>query len=154
MGGVTFAPDGAIGTGFATTERPAADLRLQLARPGAKRPMEPVGAGGSSLPRSSTADGTQDEGTRVEAAPVGFVRPGADEGRGSSSPGDLVAELPRIPLGMVLLGLAALLVGIAAIPREAIPPGRVGSLVAERRLELVSVGATVLVTAVLTLALA
>jgi hypothetical protein len=152
-GGVTSAPGRAIGTGFQTHERRTTDLRRELARPRATRETETAGAGGSSLPRSP-ADGTQNKGTRVEAAPVGFIRPSPHEGRGPSSAGDLVADVPRVPLGVVLLGLAALLVAIAAIPREAIPPGRLGALVADRRLELVSVGATVLVTAVLTLALA
>ena len=153
-GSVTSASDGAIGTGFATNERRATDPGLQLDRPRPIRPAEPDGAGATSLPRSTRADGSEDEGPRVEAAPVGFIRPGADGRRRPSSAGDLVGELPRNPLGLLLLGLAALLVAIAAIPREAIPARRLGALVADRRVELVSVGVTIFVSAVLTLALA
>jgi hypothetical protein len=92
-------------------------------------------------------------GPRAGIASARYSTTGS-EGGDARSPHGLASDLPRNPLGVLLLGLAALLVAIAALPRRAIPAGRLGALVADRKVELVSVGATVFVTAVLTLGLA
>ena len=116
-------------------------------------PAESAGwLGATWPPQSPTADAGS--GPLAGVASARFSRTGSEEGRGALSPDGLASELPRNPFGLLLLGLAALLVAIAALPREVIPSGRLGALVADRRVELVSVGATVFVTAVLTLGLA
>lgn len=120
-----------IHTDFATTER------------GAVRRLPPAGE----------ADGPA-EAPPARIASARFTLTGSGDDRSGGSAGGLAGGLPRSPLGLLLLGLAALLVAIAAIPRDVIPDRRLGALVADRRLELVSVGVTIFVTAVLTLALA
>ena len=115
----------------------------------------PVGLGATWPPLAASQDGPGgDEGPRAGVASARFSRTGSEEGRNALSPNGLASELSRNPFAILLLGLAALLVAIAAIPREVLPARRLGALVADRRVELVSVGATVFVTAVLTLALA
>ena len=114
-------------------------------------PLETAGILGATWPPQSPT-GNESSGPRAGVASARFFRTGSDEG--GFTPNSLASELPRNPLGVLLLGLAFLLVAIAAIPREAIPARRLGALVADRRLELVSAAATVFVTAVMTLALA
>ena len=148
--GDASASEAGIGSGFATAERGggAFEDRLQGAGP----------ARGLSTPARGLAPARDvrgpSEAPPARIASARFTLTGSGEGRGGISAGALASELPRSPLGLLLLGLAALLVAIAAIPRDAIPDRRLGALVADRRLELVSVAVTILVTAVLTLALA
>jgi hypothetical protein len=103
-------------------------------------------------------------GTKHEASTiVGNQRtsggkPSRDDESSSASPvasASLAAvEKARSPIVIALLGLAALMLGLAAVPRTAIADPRMIGLVATHRLELAAAGTTALLAAIVAMLLA
>lgn len=117
-----------------------------------------VAAGEPGLAAPGAKGGAQDE--RVESAgaaqPAGFEAE-PDEGSGfgfrAFSPGRLAEEVPQSPLGSVLLALAVLLLGVALLPRVAIPDPRLGRLLVAKRIEVAAVGASLFLGVLLVIGL-
>jgi hypothetical protein len=65
-----------------------------------------------------------------------------------------VAEKAKSPIVIALLGLAVLMLGLAAVPRTAIADPRVTALVATHRLELAGAGTAALLAAIVAMMLA
>lgn len=117
-----------------------------------------VAAGEPGLAAPGAKSAAQDE--RVESAgaaqPAGFEAE-PDEGSGfgfrAFSPGRLAEEVPQSPLGSVLLALAVLLLGVALLPRVAIPDPRLGRLLVAKRIEVAAVGASLFLGVLLVIGL-
>lgn len=113
------------------------------------------GSGSGHADRASTI--VRHEGTSNESAAAS----GDDSSGGGGSPAHAVASAvssaaqhARSPVVIVLLGLAALIFGLAALPREAVPDPRLNALVASHRRELALAGLGALAAAVLAMLLA
>ncbi len=73
-------------------------------------------------------------------------QPGEGSGGGRSfAPGTLFSETTQSPYGLLLVLAAALLLGVALIPRSAVPNARLAHAVAGRRVELAAMSVSVFV---------
>jgi hypothetical protein len=116
-----------------------------------------AGASASSAVAASGATGASDSGDAASADHVErSLQPKSEPltggiGKGANShSGVLAASLEKTaealrPVIVVLLGLAILLLGIAALPRTAVPDPRVHDMLARHRVDLAGVGAAALV---------
>jgi hypothetical protein len=72
----------------------------------------------------------------------------------SSAADRVAAAVPQSPLGRWVLGFALLVLAIAALPRHLIPDGRLGYLLATRRIEVAALGGSLFLGVVVVLGLA
>lgn len=79
---------------------------------------------------------------------------GADLGIEAFSPGRLAEEVPKSLLGTLLVAVALLLLGIAVLPRSAIPDPRLGQLLVARRVEVAAAGASLFLGVLVVIGLA
>lgn len=116
-----------------------------------------VGGGASS----TTTTATTPAASSGVATPPGASQQGAAQGLAPREPtlhgilGSSVARTARAiePLLVALLALSILLLGVASLPREAVPGPRMHDLLARHRVEVAGLGAAALVAVALALLL-
>jgi hypothetical protein len=119
-------------------------------------------ASGSAAEAGSFGRGSSLPGPGAAHARTGSTQAGGDAASGVAgnsvvqaapfSPGRVAANV-RNPLVVLALGAAILLLGLAALPKEAIPGPRLTYLVASHRVEVATAGVAALAAALLALAL-
>jgi hypothetical protein len=78
---------------------------------------------------------------------------GGHLGLNSFAPAQLAKNFPQNPLGIVLFIVAGTLLGVAVLPRRALPHHRLASAIVRRRVELAGSGLALLLGDLIVLAL-
>jgi hypothetical protein len=109
---------------------------------------------GLSLPGSTLLPPVDARSATEEFSPAGSTSSHHVLGVDVTAPRNLVKEIDKNPLAIVALGLAVLLLAMAAVPQAAMPGSRAADLLARERTALVLAGAVALTVGVIILALA